>query len=97
MKEAIAHQCDIHPDPFVCPDHLIIYIPRFDEYGIVVHDGTHSYVAISYCPWCGTCLPTSKRDEWFRALESLGYDDPLQQDIPGEYTGDHWWSGDNTL
>lgn len=34
-------------------DDIIYYIPEFDEYGIVIHDGGSSSITIEYCPWCG--------------------------------------------
>jgi hypothetical protein len=55
----------------------VAYSLVFDEYGIVVHDGGKSYVRIDFCPWCGTRLPESKRDQWFEALEAMGID-PLR-------------------
>ena len=46
--------CNIHNNPFECPDH-IMYIHN-DTYGIIVHDGGESYITINYCPWCGKKL-----------------------------------------
>ncbi len=51
------HTCDKHADPFDCPDSLIYYSERNNEYGIIIHDGGESFVQIMYCPWCGTNLP----------------------------------------
>jgi hypothetical protein len=73
------------------PDVLIQYEPKFDEYGIIVHDGGESCVGIQFCPWCGTRLPESKRDLWFDTLERLGLD-PLYSDIPIEYQSEEWWT-----
>ena len=79
-------------DPLECPDVLIQYSPKFDEYGLVVHDGGGSSIAISFCPWCGSKLPESKRDRWFSELEALGFDEPLlDQEIPERYKGDGWY------
>ena len=72
-------------------DEIILYIEKFDEYGIPVHDGGSSYIEILVCPWCGKTLPQSKRDRWFDELESLGFDSPLEQDIPEEYRTSAWW------
>ena len=46
-------------------DHDIImnYNDVFDEYGIPVYDGGTSVILIEYCPWCGSKLPSSKRDQ----------------------------------
>ena len=47
---------------------IVKYIPKFDEYGIIVNDGGHSFIIIKYCPWCGKELPKRKRDLWFKKL-----------------------------
>lgn len=92
MAEAVNYNCEQHSSPFNCPDHLIYYSDKFDEYGIIVHDGGMSYVLIHHCPWCGTKLPASKRDLWFEEIEALGFDDPLTQDIPEKYQTDKWYN-----
>ena len=51
MKGALAFSCDHHTDPFECADALVIYNEPFDEYGLIVHDGSASYVLIQNCPW----------------------------------------------
>lgn len=92
MEEALRNVCEEHAgDPFACPDMLIAYSPAFDEYGLIIHDGSGSTLAISACPFCGTKLPASRRDEWFDRLEALGFDDPLAADIPAEYRSSAWW------
>lgn len=91
MEKQINHKCDQHSDPFECADNLIFYSTRFDEYGIIIHDGGASFSRISYCPWCGTKLPNSKRDLWFDILEEMGFDSPFEQDIPDEYNSDKWY------
>jgi hypothetical protein len=57
MNEIISFQCEMHSHPFECPDHLIHYSAKSNEYGLVIHDGGSSYVSISFCPWCGDRLP----------------------------------------
>jgi hypothetical protein len=65
----------------------------FNEYGIIVHDGgSSSSITIAFCPWCGAQLPESLRDRWFEALESLGFDNPFEQEIPKEYKTDEWYN-----
>jgi hypothetical protein len=91
MKEALEFECEQHVDRFECPDALISYYDRFDEYGLIVHDGGHSVIRISYCPWCGMELPESKRERWFNELKALGYDDPVNQDIPAQYRSNRWY------
>ena len=41
---------------FECPDCLISFNDKSGEYGIIIHDGTHSYIKITHCPWCGSRL-----------------------------------------
>lgn len=80
-----------HEDGFDQPDTLIYYDEKFDEFGIIIHDGGMSYVDINFCPWCGQKLPESKRDRWFDELEQLGYDSPFDTDIPVEYKSNKWY------
>ena len=95
MAEALVNRCETHGDDrFACPDMLVAYSPTFAEYGLIVHDGGASTVLIDHCPWCGLKLPASRRDEWFEALEALGFADPLAQDIPERYRSAAWWSGE---
>lgn len=83
--------CPHHSSAFECPDALILYSPKFNEYGLIVHDGGSSAVSISFCPWCGTKLPESLRERWFSELEALGFDDPGVQDIPERCNTDAWY------
>lgn len=92
MTYRVNYVCKQHGDPFDCPDNLIFYSSKFDEYGIIVHDGGSSFIVISFCPWCGTKLPMSKRDLWFDTLEKLGYDEPFEQDTPEEFNSDKWYN-----
>lgn len=50
-----------HADQYTCPDNLIYYNEKWDEYGIIVHDGGESYIGIHYCPWCGKNFLILKR------------------------------------
>jgi hypothetical protein len=61
MRRQAEHVCDQHPDRFECPDCLVHYSERFQEYGLIVHDGGSSVVRIRFCPWCGAELPESLR------------------------------------
>jgi hypothetical protein len=91
MERQLNHQCSVHSNPFECPDVLIHYFAKFDEYGLIIHDGGGTSITISFCPWCGTKLPEQKRDRWFRELEVLGFDEPFEQDIPERYRSDAWY------
>jgi hypothetical protein len=68
MNEQLASTCDTHPDRFDCPDALLTYSDRFDEYGLIVHDGASSSILIAFCPWCGATFRESKRDRWLEEL-----------------------------
>ena len=70
MAANLEHVCDQHKNVFDCPDSLIHYDDRFDEYGIIIHDGGCSCSTIYFCPWCGYKLPESQRDEWFKKYDA---------------------------
>lgn len=86
MPVEISRNCD-DLGRVQCPDALIEHVSKYDEYGIVVHDGGSSMVQILFCPWCGTRLPESKRDRWFEELERRGVN-PLSDPIPSELETD---------
>lgn len=91
MENYINYHCDIHDDIFDCPDALIFYDKRFDEYGIIIHDGGKAYIKIEYCPWCGKKLPETKDDLWLEELEKLGFSNPFEENIPEKFNSDKWW------
>ena len=93
MEQKLTLECEQHENEFDCPDVLISYTPKFNEYGLIIHDGGSSSIVISYCPWCGFKLPESKRDLWFDVLEELGFDDPTEQEIPKEFLSSAWYKG----
>ena len=90
LAQAVSQKCARHPDRSDCPDALLGYWPKYDEYGLIVHDGGSSLILIGFCPWCGTKLPESKRDRWFDVLEARDID-PGTDDVPAEYQTDLWW------
>jgi hypothetical protein len=92
MRGAVESVCNLHTDRFDCPDALLNYSARFDEYGIIIHDGGGSVMEIYFCPWCGSKLPDSKRDRWFEELESLGYSPDDDENIPAAYFDARWYS-----
>jgi hypothetical protein len=67
------------------------YSPRFDEYGLIVHDGGTSFCVISYCPWYGIKLPQSRRDRSLEELEAMGIHDPSEENVPPQYLSDAWY------
>jgi len=60
MRRNINHRCDIHANPFDCPDNLIYYGESTNTYGIIIHDGGESFLTIQFCPWCGKRLKTEE-------------------------------------
>lgn len=90
MRSNVDKQCDQHAERHDCPDCLVSYIPKFREYGLIVHDGGSSMIVIQFCPWCGTQLPASLRHQWFAELRNLGVE---PQDAPQEYRTDAWYAG----
>lgn len=89
----VTRTCPEHPDPFDCPETVVIHQREFDEYAIPVRTEPGSLVPISHCPWCGTSLPASRRAEWLERLAELGVTDPATQEVPEEYRTDAWWRG----
>ena len=85
------HCCDRMDGYLKDEDELVDYIPKFREYGVPVHDGGQSHIVIRFCPWCGTKLPLSLRDEWFAELEGLGHADSIFDGCPVEFETDEWW------
>lgn len=97
MGYYLNQKCEIHNDSFDCPDNIVFYSAKYDEYGIIIHNGTQSYIKIKYCPWCGERLPSSKRYLWFEELENLGIESPFEEDIPEEFETDAWWRAKGSL
>lgn len=92
MTEAVTYRCPQHPDPFDCGDSVVYYSAMFNEYGLIIYDGGASYLLIPHCPWCGTALPASRRDDWFEALEQQGFSNPLGDEIPKAFQTDAWYN-----
>ncbi|WP_397304903.1 DUF6980 family protein [Peribacillus butanolivorans] len=53
-------KCEIHEKPFECPDKLVIYYEKDNEYGLIIHDGGSSSIEILFCPWCSKKLSEGK-------------------------------------
>ena len=64
------------------------YTPKFREFGIHYNDGLSRQV-IHFCPWCGSKLPSSLRNQWFEELDRLGLEEDEQ--LPIELQSDAWW------
>jgi hypothetical protein len=91
IAAGLRHDCDQHADPFSCPDTLLIYHEIFDEIGLPIRDGGPSYLVISHCPFCGSKLPESKRDEWFNRIEAEGLEDSAFENLPDHFQNDDWY------
>ena len=88
MVKALEFDCELHVDPFECADSLVVYNEVMNEYGLIIHDGSASYLLIDHCPWCGTNLPASARDRWFDAVDALEL--PDDADPPAKYLTGEW-------
>jgi len=92
MRAQIEHSCPEHPRVGECPDQLVGYSAKFDEYGIWIHAGEHaraySWLEIAFCPWCGYALPTSRREQWFERLQVLHLE---PEQAPAEMGHYGWW------
>lgn len=65
----------------------LFYCARFREYSIVCSSGAMQNVY--FCPWCGSKLPESKRDEWYERIDDLGIDD-LTDEVPIAMLSEEW-------
>lgn len=92
LAEQVNVHCDQHPEAGGCSDYLIGFSPKFDEYGLWIHDGpggsAASRLLIDFCPFCGTALPRARRDDWFDRLELLGLE---PEDAPDDMQRYGWW------
>lgn len=52
------YKCEIHDEPFECPDQLVVFYEQDSKYGLIIHDGGSSSIEILFCPWCGKELFT---------------------------------------
>ena len=81
---------------FMDNDFTILYVSKFDEYGLKIFDRGNSYIHIGFCPWCGTKLPDSKREAWFDEIEKIGID-PWNDTITKKYQSEKWYIEKNDL
>lgn len=56
MNVHASFTCDLHSNPFECPDKIVIYDEDDNDYGLIIHDGGSASIGITYCPWCGSKL-----------------------------------------
>jgi hypothetical protein len=72
----------------------LVYQSKFREFGLSVAGGPAIQV-ITHCPWDGSPLPDSLRDEFFDQLEARGLELD-SEDLPPEFLDDAWWRRDET-
>lgn len=60
MTQDMKQSCDVHADRFDCPDALFIQ-DGDGKFGMIIHDGGHSFIKVKYCPWCGQRLKKQQR------------------------------------
>ncbi|WP_412973363.1 DUF6980 family protein [Niallia circulans] len=41
-------KCDIHENPYDCPDKLILFDEKDHDYGLIIHDGGTSSIEIEF-------------------------------------------------
>ena len=85
-----AHCCEAMSSHLAHGSLHIRYWPRYREYGITYNDSGPSIQLIHFCPWCGSKLPGSVRDEYFDALDRRGLE-PGDPGIPAEFKTEEWW------
>jgi hypothetical protein len=90
MAASLEMSCDMHADPFDCPDVPIIFHKILGEYGIPVRDDGTSYLLISHCHWCGIGLPESCRDLWFDTIEAAGFANTPTAPLPERFRTAQW-------
>ncbi len=61
MRVYVEYKCDMHLNPYDCPDNIMLYSNEQDSYGLIVYDGGGSIISISFCPWCGADVRTKRR------------------------------------
>ncbi|MGW8328922.1 DUF6980 family protein [Streptomyces sp. NPDC055897] len=62
MNGRVNVRCDQHDDPFACPDALIEFSAKFQEYGLIIHDGGTSSITIYWVP------AAFQEDRWLAEL-----------------------------
>lgn len=90
MSDGPPHLCEGMERALADPDIPLVYNDKFREYGIAIQDGGSSVVIIEFCPFSGTKLPESLRDEWFDRLDQLGLE-PDSPELPLDMRSGAWW------
>ncbi len=104
--ENYEHCCDLMTFMLDDPRVPIFYIDVFRTYSIFEFETSkkfekclipkspwHFGEVLDFCPWCGSKLPGSLRDEWEKRLDQFREfdEDLLFICAPEEYYSDEWW------
>lgn len=91
----IKHCCKEITENIERPEVAIAYDDKFREYGIAILDGGTAQQRIQFCPWCGSSLPESLREDWFDLIfDKYNLDGPEDPRIPKEMRTGDWWRKD---
>ena len=90
------HCCDKMEISITPQFDIISYDPESRDYLIKLYgDQKGRYIAMRYCPWCGTKLPQSLNMEWCEAVkQDLGLEDVDAEEwakLPEKYKTEQWW------
>lgn len=77
--------------PHQGPNRIVDWIASWSEYRIPVPYDGYASTILRFCPWCGSSLPRSRKEEWYQTVYELGFTDPGEQDIPAAFNSDSWW------
>ena len=83
MLKQVIWKCADHSSLADCPDALVGRFGKTEDYGLFIHDGGSSYVAIAYCPWCGARLRTEKGTGTPTAVHELSGGDVILWSVQG--------------
>lgn len=88
------HCCSDMEDILQIPEAEVKYLSQFREYILESRVDKPICLALNYCPWCGSRLPSSLRDIFFDTLEkecNLNLDILHLYQAPDEFQSDQWW------
>ena len=73
-----------------------LFVERFREFGVnrinePNRSVSHSFDVLAYCPRTGKKLPASLRDKFFDEIETLGFDNPSDENLPTKFKNGNWW------
>ena len=83
MLKHLSWKCADHASLTDCPDALVGRFGKNEDYGLFIHDGGSSYVAIAYCPWCGTRLRTERGTDTLTEVHEFAGGDLVLWSVDG--------------